>query len=291
MKRIYIIGESLPLKSDGQKRLAHKTNQLSDSLVPMDPRHGVFPNLVMKPLFATAYALHRNGHSAVGRFIESVEEILQDNSPRRLNVFEDRRTKPKKKKSEPKPPDQPEFFETSTERLNATLAGFDYEHDLWLVFGHQTNFGLLWWLVDNTAIRRVEKTDIVDFAKTFTNFICCASSTTFPNTDTGSGRVGLLHRLCVGVNNHVVLRRAIEKLNPKSNSADRITRILRSTIPLLHNEGYQDGSHPIGNAQAHFVRNAIAKPLTGDLYWQVMGNAISTRLTGAFVESNRGFNE
>jgi hypothetical protein len=55
-------------------------------------------------------------------------------------------------------------------------------------------------------------------------------------------------------------------------------------VPLLHNEGYQDGSNPTGNAQSHFVRYAVKTTTNGDLYWQVMGNAIASRVVGDFVE-------
>lgn len=81
-----------------------------------------------------------------------------------------------------------------------------------------------------------------------------------------------------------MLYRIVKGLNPSGDySCERIVGLLRSTVPLLHNEGYQDGSNPTGNAQAHFVRNAIRHTANGDLYWQVMGNAIATRMLDRFV--------
>jgi hypothetical protein len=81
-----------------------------------------------------------------------------------------------------------------------------------------------------------------------------------------------------------VLRAVVEKLNTSQQfSNEFIDSVLRCAIPLMHNEAYQDGPHPTGNAQAHFVRSATKTTSNGDLYWQVMGHAIARRCFNRWV--------
>lgn len=287
MKRLWLVGESLPLKEDGGERKAHKTTNLPATLVPLDPRHGVFPNLVMKPLFAAGYSLSQSNSDQLLMFFQEMKEIVSDESNRRFNVFENRATKSKGRGK--KKPDEKaiiEIFEINNVGMSARIESFDLRNDLWLVFGHQTNFGLLWWLLENAAAHKVEKGRIKDFSERFVVAVGeCSPSHDCSKNSQLSSRIGLLHRLCTGSGTRSVLEAAITKLGPKSSySAEQISNLLRATVPLLHNEGYQDGTNPTGNAQSHFVREAKGKVAQGDLYWQVMGNAIATRILDGFVE-------
>ena len=287
MRRLWLVGESLPLKKDGSERKAHETANLPAILVPLDPRHGVFPNLVMKPLFAAGYSLSQGHANQLLPFFQEMKHVVSDKSMRRFNLFENRVTK--SKGGGKRTPDEKavtEIFEINDARMSARVDSFDLQNDLWLSFGHQTNFGLLWWLLDKTAAHRVGKPQMKDFSNRFVSAVGDTSpSYSCDKNSQLSSRIGLLHRLCTGTDTKEILEGAVEKLGPKSSySAEQISDVLRATIPLLHNEGYQDGRNPTGNAQWHFVRRATGKAAQDDLYWQVMGNAIATRILGSFVD-------
>lgn len=295
MKRLWLVGESLPLREDGSGRRAFETANLPSHLVPLDPRHGVFPNLVMKPLFAAGYSLAEEKEAEVAEFFREMKDVVSDTSKRRFNLFMDRATKSKgraKKKEQTENSeltaveDRTELFEIDNEALAGRVANFDCQRDLWLVFGHQTNFGLLWWLTNKKEASQTQKTKIKDFSEEFVSVV----SKCDPQVEAGSctqlsSRIGLFHRLCTGANGSATLQSAISRLEPKSGySTEQIVEILRATVPLLHNEGYQDGQNPTGNAQSHFVRHARGKTCKGDLYWQVMGYSIAQRMLDEFVE-------
>lgn len=287
VKRLWLVGESLLLKEDGTERKAYKTTNLPATLVPLDPRHGVFPNLVMKPLFAAGYALSLGLAGQLLPFFEELKGILSDDSNRRFNVFKNRATKSKGRSNRISGKRAgADVFEIDATSLPARIASFDSERDLWLVFGHQTNFGLLWWLVDSEAALKTDREGIKDFSERFFAAVVASSSTyRVARASQLSSRIGLLHRLCTGADTEAVLEDTITLLAPKTSlSVEHISRLLRATVPLLHNEGYQDGTNPTGNAQSHFVRHAMGKAARGDLYWQVMGHAVATRVLGEFIE-------
>lgn len=287
MKKIWLVGESLPLREFGVERKASKTEGLPTTLVPLDPRHGVFPNLVMKPLFAAGYSLSLSHPDELLRFFQEMKDVVSDHSLRRFNLFNDHFTSPKGRgKDIPLLDPSSDFFEFNDATMTARICSFDLQNDLWLIFGHQTNFGLLWWLIDRTTAVKVSKTQIKEFSKKFANLVGeCACTYAFEDTTQLTARIGLLHRLCTGVGTQPLLEAVITKFKPAGPyTVGQITNLLRTTIPLLHNEGYQDGSNPTGNAQRHFVRFAKSSTASSDLYWQVMGNAIANRTMNNFVE-------
>lgn len=288
MKRLWLVAESLPLRPDGSPRVARESANLPKTLVPLDPRHGVFPNLVMKPLFAAGFSLAKRHGDQLLDFYREMSAVVADSTDRRFNVFKDRPTRPKKKGTAPESDEvsESEFFEIDESKMAEHLAGFDRENDLWLMFGHQTTFGFLRWLVEGQRPFRVRRKAIGEFSDRFVHITGQISSTHACGTNSQlSRRIGLLHRLCTGADTACVLEQVISTLGPKaSHSTEQIVEICRSTVPLLHNEGYQDGSNPTGNAQAHFVHQARGTTTEGDLYWQVMGDAIATRILDEFME-------
>jgi hypothetical protein len=124
-----------------------------------------------------------------------------------------------------------------------------------------------------------------DFSKSFVaEVIRMFPGFTVERPDSKSGRVGLLHRLCTQESgatsdSGAMLSQIVEHL-PRGGDREIpwIVDFLRSTVPLLHNEAYQDARNPTGNAQAHFVRSAVQQADAPDVYWQVMGDAIARRV-------------
>jgi hypothetical protein len=282
MKKLWIVGESMPLRKDGTDRIARLSANLPERLMPLDPRHGVFPNLVMKPLFAATFAASKIPTVDLAVLLEGVDAVVRDNSDRRFNVFAPRITDQKEN-----PEDR---FEIDEEEMAQRITLFRPSEDLWLVFGHQTNFGLLKWLLDGDAGKSHTRKQLESFSTSFVSRVIKLSSgfVSAPPTSK-SGRVGLFHRLCTEGNRvnddaKKTLHSVINDLAPKAGrSTEWIVEFLHSTVPLLHNEAYQDGPHPTGNAQAHFVRNAVRHIEGFDLYWQIMGNAIAQRAFNNYV--------
>src|SRR5262245_24209240 len=122
MRTIFLVGESLPLKT------GTPYEGLGTDLGAFDGRHGVFPNLVAKPLLSALFWLNKEG-CELKPLLDQLEPLMtHTDTQRRFNVF---RTKASK---------QP--FRVDTEP-QTRLAAFNAAQDLWLAFGVQTNFGLL----------------------------------------------------------------------------------------------------------------------------------------------------
>lgn len=289
MKRLWLVGESLPLREDGSVRRAVSANNLPATLVPLDPRHGVFPNLVMKPLFAAGHALAQKQEDLLGQFFREMQCVVGDESERRFNLFNDRATKSKGGKSKVdivlNEESKTNIFSFRSD-LRSRIDAFDFQQDLWLVFGHQANFGLLWYSLNLAAADSLEREDLRQFSENFLSVACEISPSLNPENDvTMSGRIGILHRLCTGLDKANDLRKILTTICPNDRgSLTQVCEFFRSVVTLLHNEGYQDGANATGNAQQHFVKRAKGSADCGQLYWQVMGNAIATRLTGGFVD-------
>ncbi len=69
-----------------------------------------------------------------------------------------------------------------------------------------------------------------------------------------------------------------------SADKERIIGLLRSVVPLLHNEGYRQ--QHIGNVQGCFVKYAtgVIEDKATEQYWHLMGNAIAIRLRDEFIK-------
>lgn len=243
-------------------------------LVAGDPRHGVFPNLVMTPLFAATYFVSKTPQNDLGSLFAQADLVVGDCAHRRFNLFKPRATDRKANKH-----DQ---FEIHDEAV-AKIESFDPARHLWLVFGHQTNFGLLKCLVEGPSQNPISREDLNKYSMVFSRKVLdCAPRIVF-DPKLKCSRIGVLHRLCVEAHRangeaRVFLKTVIDKLKPTSvRTAESIVDFLSATVPLLHNEAYQDGPNPTGNSQAHFVRAAVGDSETPDLYWKIMGKAIAQR--------------
>ena len=285
---IFLVGESLPLHKDGNPRPAIPFGGLSTDLAPLDGRHGVFPNLVAKPMLSALVFANRASPERATRLLNEFDRVLST-PDRQFNVFQAKAT------------DQ--NVETSNsftfhESFGSKLDSWQSSTDLWLVFGYQTLGGILRHLMGDTsqATRSRIQERVGEFVDACWHAVASTANCTFelPHTPpkTGSAKMGFVHRLCVtadqgrtGVDS--ILERAISDTCCVSiRSQTRITRIhrlLRSMVPLMHNEAYQTGSEPIGNRQYHFSSYARHSSITPDLYWRVMGEAIARRSFGEWI--------
>src|SRR5437660_1699695 len=153
MRTVSLVGESLPLRDDGSDYKVTSCGQLGEQLETFDARHGVFCNSVTTPLLVSIHALKQQG-ADIEPLLGQLEDILKDKSERRFNVFG------KKKKGR----DEPFVIDADLVRR---VQGFDPTRQLWLLFGYQTVFGLLAWLLDNQETTTWTRTKIEEVGFAF----------------------------------------------------------------------------------------------------------------------------
>jgi hypothetical protein len=268
MKELYFVGKALP-----EDKCRHNTpfpsGTLTD-LVPLDPRHGVFPNLVATPLLSTVMAFYEAGdvENAL-KVVDQAKEILKDQTPRRINVL----CKPT----------------GTTLRLDRNipflLGNFAPERTLWLVFKHSAVYSLCTYLL--TGKDEFTEGELNSYGAEFLRRCTEAPACTFELPVNKNTQVGLFFRLCTdedsdghGVTSY--LRHAVREM-PPDKDVDPIVAILRSFVPLLHNDAFD--KTPIGLIQARFMGIEDFPPVcpvdhqpAPDLYWRYIGKVIRRRL-------------
>jgi hypothetical protein len=268
MRTLYLVGESMP---GGQAvPFGEGPGPLVD-LVPLDPRHGVFPNLVMTPLLSTLHAFHES-HVNSTQFQDQIAELLSNNTGRRFNAFS----------KNVDFPTNPEFtiLGPTAERLERLAPS----QEIWAVFGYQTIFGLIRWLM--TRDNQVRKRQIRVFANSFleraaTQWHPAAGLPRQVPTNM-CAQEGYMHRLCAldAPETVPMLVNAIEHYNGDRQWVDATLRKIRAFVPLLHNEAYQ--LTPYGVGQANFVLCKNWRPIDPnpphEVYWRIIGRSLMRRL-------------
>lgn len=268
MKDLYFVGKALP-----EDKSRHNTPFPSGNLtglVPLDPRHGVFPNLVATPLLSTVMAFYETGDvENTMKVLDQAKEILKDQTPRRINVLM-------------KPTD-------ATLRLDPDIPllfdNFAPERTLWLVFKHSTIFAICAYLLK--GIEQFTEGELNSYGAEFLRRCTEAPMCPFKLPDRRNTQVGLFFRFCTdedqdgnGVMSY--LRHAVREMAPEKD-VDRIVAILRSFVPLLHNDAFD--KTPIGLIQARFMAVEDLPPIcpadrkpASDHYWRFIGKVIRRRL-------------
>jgi len=276
MKTLYLVGESAPIAAATGIH-PPSCGQLT-SLLPLDPRHGVFPNLVMTPLLATLSAFRMDDQGSAALWTQ-VDHLLNDASDRRFNAFD-------KLKGSRSRHDRFVIRADTVEKWSE----FTRDQHLWLVFGYQTAFGLMRWAItgENEATRQ----DIEVFGKAFLRRASerWIAETGLPRVppENKCAQEGYLHRLCTGEDSNGVgvrtmLRHAIETCPERRVEVSTVLGKARSIVPLLHNEAYQLAPYGIG--QVCFLLcdawgTANQQP-PEEVYWRFIGKSIKRRLLSA----------
>jgi hypothetical protein len=269
MRNLYLVGMSPP--PDKVPHIdPYPSGALGTSLVALDPRHGVFPNLVTAPLLSTLYHLHSDSVLFQEFFLQAMD-LMEDISPRRLNVLK----KPVGTK-----------FEMDENTL-ALLARINPEKDLWLVFGYWSISALVMFLLQG-------KTDftpgeVSGFSKKFLRAAIqiARPSDLLPHKLPArlAPLPGSYFRPCSnpdpdGTGEVSVLRRTVGRWVGDSAVIARIVATLRSLVPLPHNEAYQ--MYPFGKVQNCFMlavdpthHRGVTPP---EVFWRFMGERIKERL-------------
>jgi len=284
------VGESMPVTRPAVQKAIDKPRRkprdkaprqcggLPSHLVPLDPRHGVFPNLVMTPLMATWHALQSDARLHEAFWIQA-NEILEDFSDRRFNVFMPPVMKCK---------GQEEFDEfTVSDDTILRIERLRTGRELWAVFGYTSCFGLLLYLLRKQ--RNMERHEVVEFATEFVNRATdtwqIGMSIPVGPASSMSSHLGYLHRLCTvqefeQSGARMMLQSAVLHYVHEPSEQEHVLKCLRSLAPFLHDDAYK--TVPIGNHQKHFL--LTADPESHGLrnparpFWRLMGDSIKNRL-------------
>ena len=273
LRQIRLVGMAPP--GSPRKRLEQQPRPSAKltEYVALDPRHGVFPNLVMTPLLATLYHLHPRAN-LTQEFMEQVVELLEDDSSRRHNVL----LKPNGTETEYK------IDPRTIKLLNALRP----EDDLWIVFGFRPISALLGYLLHGS--KKKERDELATTARTFLRHAMEASpnDAALPPTLHSSAITplpGIFFHLCTAPDpggNDVVaaLRYAVRAMKVPEARIPKIVSILRSLVPLPHNEAYDQ--YPIATGQNSFMLCRTLKDHGDDVppevFWRYMGRRIAERL-------------
>jgi hypothetical protein len=269
MRQLYLVGMSPP-----PDKVPHAdpypSGSLGTSLVPLDPRHGVFPNLVTTPLLSTLCHLHSD-RNLFDEFFLQVMDLMGDTCPRRLNVLK----KPVGTQLEMDP------------QAVELLAQLNPQRDLLLVFGYWSISAVVMHLLQ----QRLEFTpqELSRFSKHFLRAAVQISRPTDLLPHELPRRLaplpGFYFRLCSnpdpnGARTVSVLNRTVEKWVQDPARVAVIVNTLRSIVPLPHNEAYQ--MYPFGKVQNCFMlavdpthHRGVTPP---DVFWRFMGKRIRDRL-------------
>jgi len=259
MRRLFLVGMAPP--ADGKRCARPFPVGLSEMLIALDPRHGVFPNLVMTPLLSTLFQL-RDKREQLNDFLGQLTDLLGDDGKRRFNVFAS----------------VEDGLYLLSEELHAQLSELHDRKKLWVVFGYWSVAGILWSLFNPSAIRgELAEEDLVALPR----ILVVKAGRLAPRKLSMTAVLGVIHRLCTGDGKDLQdLELGVRKiLDEKGYSAqlDRVVAALRSIVPISHNEAYQ--TLPTGHIQNHFVLGKV--PTDSDnpeLFWKYIGQAIARRL-------------
>ena len=296
MKRLHLLGYAPADKE------AWPHGGMSEKLESLDIRHGVAPNLVMTPILSAACHLEATQQPA---FLDYVRRhILEGDENKRHRRYNVLTQNVGKTESEIDGQVQKLFgwdAEPGEAAADASTGLFSPSEELCLVFSYWAASALFSYLIERE--RRWTKKDL----KTFGHSLLKEAHRRAPQDlaaqlglpkklpERDIPRLGLYFRLCVQGNEadvRPVLEACVRELRDcsrKSETSDAevswIVSVMRSLIPLPHNEvyqGYKKDTNPIGKYQACFVSCQDPKDLKiepdSQLMWRYVGEAIAKKL-------------
>jgi hypothetical protein len=296
MKRLHLLGYAPADKE------AWPHGGLSEKLEALDLRHGVTPNLVMTPILSAACHLEASHQPAFLDYVRThILEGDENKRHRRYNVLT--RNVDKAKSDIDEQVEKLFDWDSKREKAAADASGslFDPAKELCLVFSYWAVSALFSYLIERE--RRWTKKDLKTFGH---SFLTEAIRQTLPDLAVQLGlpkklpkrdipRLGLYFRICTQGKEADVRRvleacvRELRDCSQKSETSDAevswIVSVIRSLVPLPHNEvyqGYKKDTNPIGKYQACFASCQDPKDLKvqpdSQLMWRYVGEAIAKKL-------------
>lgn len=283
--------------------------------VPLDARHGVFPNHVMTPLLATLFCTEKAKRSTffekhIGPILEA--SLSSKDNDRMFNVFTHpfpERFKPRKNKKEADRQKikreicNPVSLDKNVIQL---FARPEKNNPLFIVIGIWPTLGIFYHLI--TRKEEVKQTELETFGERITAWLNTKMKN-YPETQNFLEtqkrpplilRLGLYFRLfnfsetspvLLDLVNHLV----VDHPNPselEQKKVQMIVRSLHSLIPIPHNEAYQN--KPTGKSMNLYMTCSPdkksphgSKSSSSVLLWQYIGQAIATRFhDGVFLKAD-----
>lgn len=135
-----LIGMAPPKKNESNKLENEPfwNKELKTEISTLDPRHGVFPNLVMTPLFSTLLFIQNN--SQILKFINLSKSIIYDSIDEyKFNVWKDDPTN------------------QEAELNSSKILTEKKENEFWISFGYSTYFALLLKIINGDNLHKLSK--------------------------------------------------------------------------------------------------------------------------------------
>ncbi len=292
MKQIVLIGYSPADKK------AWPTGGLGDTLVDLDPRHGVFPNHVMSPLLSTACFLPSEDQPA---FLTDVRDNILGSfpgcRPRRHNALDknisaDAATLLLRTRRI--------FLRPSVAPMLSDPEAFDPSKHLALIYNYWAFSAIMSFLIENNT-SWTEKT-LDAFRRSLLEKLLrrsagvCGARTDFPTSlpTTAIAQLGLYFQICAHAADarlRDILTSCVKEQRDESTATALSLPDLQWTVsticslmPLPHNEvyhSYNEETNHIGLYQNCFVRGKDPKGLHPDpgspIMWEYIGRAVAQK--------------
>jgi hypothetical protein len=280
MRKLFLFGMAPPIEKQlqlamvKQDRNPRPCGRLGRKLVPLDPRHGVFPNHVMTPLLATLFHLRSNLPNAIEFLLDQIPSLLEDESVKRFNTLQ-------------MPDGQNLVMDGNCREI---LDGkIDTRAHLLLVFGYWSVSSIVYYLLTGRSTFSEDQVD--SYSELFLRSVLEKLGNGQHIAPFGvpkklAPRPGIYFRLFTC--SEAVTPRVIEAMTAtiierKENTCDpeRVVRILRSIVPLPHDEAYKN--KPVGKFQTCFMSCAdpdkhAGQPAPTQVFWSYIGSTIAKRL-------------
>ncbi len=267
-----------PPKKNESNKLENEpfwNKELKTEISTLDPRHGVFPNLVMTPLFSTLLFIQNN--SQILKFINLSKSIIYDSIDEyKFNVWKDDPTN------------------QEAELNSSKILTEKKENEFWISFGYSTYFALLLKIINGDNLHKLSKKKAERFGievsrKLFNNRIFLDKSGIEKYPKTKSAQLGCFHHISI---NYCEFKKDSEFLEILTESifgeADIKKRLqmdsIMKVIPILHNEAYQNV--PFGHHQNCFIlkkdlpKNKIKREeeISEDYFFEYIGKNIFKKI-------------
>lgn len=294
MKNLYLLGYAPAEKS------AWPHGGLTKNLEALDLRHGVAPNLVMTPILSAACHVAPGKQAAFLAYVRKhILEGDENRKHRRYNVL------CKNVGTEVSKLDDHVRKLFAWRRDSQTDASederFDPDKNICLVFSYWAVSALFSYLIEGE--KKWTKKELKTFGGSFLSEVWKGIEQRQPaelvlpprRPKNDIPRLGVYFRICTqGSDERMrgMLRAVVRELRDASRGEDMvegelewIISVLRSLVPLPHNEiyqGYKEDTNPVGKYQACFMCCEDPKQMktesNSSLMWRYVGDAIAKKV-------------
>jgi hypothetical protein len=264
LRQVSLVGMALP--SQKEPHIDPLPSGKLTELVDLDPRHGVFPNLVMTPLMAVLCHLEAKERDELWLQIPG---LLEDRSDRRFNALDV----------------STETHWSLTRPAKVKVAELDPATDLWFVFGIWPIAAIVEHLA--TGNTEFQPANLLGCLRVFLKAALQRANgyrelpMTVPRCK--SPLPGILFRLCTDPDvawSTACLCAGFDSVGAEKSQRIQLATKVRSMVPLPHNEAYD--RYPFGKSQNCFMtcrdpKDAETFAPPPEVFWRYIGRIGATR--------------